>query len=1324
MKQINLIFYSCLLLFTSLTAQAAITFEGTSTQAGWWLNGSVTSPIGIQIGDVLITQITLGYSVFGNSIDPPGNNEWTAIESQQQDGSVLQSVYYKVATAADVANPNPVNFSWDWFLARYYIINLQVYRGVDSPAVDVSATNTGMSGADVQANSVNTSSADEMLIAFYSLEAGNQSFTAHNGMTEIYDVEVGDTSLGLTVMSAYQLLSSSDNTGAKNGRATRSNDAAVSHTVALNALAEPPEVLSLTTNCSNLTELQINFSQDLNSTTAQTIGNYNLTNAALSPVVIVSAVLSAANQVTLTTGSSLFDLTAYTLTVNNVENLTGDIIDPNSAQDFMLSCGLNCITDNFTGPGALSSSWSVGNSSGSFGDPIIVENGRLRLTDASGNVSTVATLLNQFPGEDNRIEIEFDYYGYDGSGADGIAVNFSDASITPAAGAFGGSLGYAQRTSENGFAGGWIGVGIDEYGNYSNSNEGRSGGIGFSEDSVAIRGSGSGNSGYPYLTGTTTLAPEVDDSSSSSASPGHRYKIVIDHTAGGAIALVSVSRDSGSGYITIIPEFNVFTANPSQAVVPANWVVSFTGSTGGSTNIHEIGDFKVCAAQPIQTFSMVDHYDISHTTPGLTCEGSQVTITAHDASHTEVTVLSDTSISVTTNPVVTNIVSSPVTLLTGTSSTSFYLQQTSVLSDIDIDVNDGNKTDDDGSLEDPRISFLDAAFRFYANGNNTDSTPIGTQISGKNSALVPGNQDLTLHAVRTNTDTGACEAGLEGIQTVDIAYRCINPVNCSATQLSLVANTSPSISGTNNADSLTYTAADMIFDAAGSAPFSFSLADAGQISLHASLAVAATVTPPNPDFVLTGASNEFVVRPFAFELLLFDEDSISINSTADNELGTRFVSAGSDFFMQIRAVNWQAADDNNDDGIVDIDGATGEADDLSDNSVTLNFGQENSAVGFTPTHDLDQPSGGQDDAFSSSGITAGGASTQFTNGLSIATATTLNWSEVGIIDITLMLDNYLSASDADILGLANNIGRFYPAQFVMSSASATNSCGSFSYMGQTIPDTELNITYTLQALSIGGSLTENYTGGFAKATPASHINLVAENNNDGSSYVSRLENLVDGMWINGEYSYSDNGYFSRGISVDGPYSLLQLGIEFSDNDGNLAGLPNLNMKADTSTDCGALGNCDAWFIGDLDVRFGHLKLSNVFGPETFALDMGVRTEYFDGTRFIVNTDDNCTNIVATDPPFSPVDLSWTDNLAAGDSTISLGSDITDGLGTIQFGAAGLGNDGSVVFEYTIGNWLKTENTGNGDYLDNPFGKVTFGQFRGTDRMIYWREVVR
>ena len=75
----------------------------------------------------------------------------------------------------------------------------------------------------------------------------------------------------------------------------------------------------------------------------------------------------------------------------------------------------------------------------------------------------------------------------------------------------------------------------------------------------------------------------------------------------------------------------------------------------------------------------------------------------------------------------------------------------------------------------------------------------------------------------------------------------------------------------------------------------------------------------------------------------------------------------------------------------------------------------------------------------------------------------------------------------------------------------------------------------------------------------------------------------------------------------------------------------------------------------------------------------------------------------------------------------MSSNISSGVGEITFDAAGLGNSGSVIYEYdTINNlpWLSIENDGDADYGDNPFGKITFGQFRGNDRVIYWREIVR
>jgi MSHA biogenesis protein MshQ len=242
--------------------------------------------------------------------------------------------------------------------------------------------------------------------------------------------------------------------------------------------------------------------------------------------------------------------------------------------------------------------------------------------------------------------------------------------------------------------------------------------------------------------------------------------------------------------------------------------------------------------------------------------------------------------------------------------------------------------------------------------------------------------------------------------------------------------------------------------------------------------------------------------------------------------------------------------------------------------------------------------------------------------------------------------------------------------------------------------------------------------------------MVAENNNDGGSYQARLLGYTSTNWVDGEYIFVDTGLFSRASNVDGPFRTLQVGILLSDNDDNDSNIAGLDMRSDTNTDCNAIGDCNAVWLGkNLDLRFGQLTLNNVFGPETFSLDMAVQTEYYDGKNFVLSTDDNCTSLSITNPPLSPLPLSWTGNLAAGDTMPSLVTNIGAGEGEIRFSAAGLGNEGSVIFEYDTStptnlSWLNTENDGDSQYDDNPFAKITFGQFRGNDRMLYWREIVR
>lgn len=259
----------------------------------------------------------------------------------------------------------------------------------------------------------------------------------------------------------------------------------------------------------------------------------------------------------------------------------------------------------------FNANWFVNSSGTTTVYPYINQTtGLLRLTENSGNNATSATVPGIFPAAGNYISVEFQQYAYNGSGADGIGVTLSDYSVTAQPGAFGGSLGYAQKTGINGFAGGWVGVALDEYGNFENAAEGRYGGISASTlypQSVGVRGSGSGSTNstpnYPWLRGATAQIPGIDNHTSTTPSLGYFYQVIVDaRNAGNPTpqTFVAVNRDtsgsnSGNNYSSLVAPFDIYAANANQAPVPANWQISFTGSTGGSTNIHEIGSLRICA---------------------------------------------------------------------------------------------------------------------------------------------------------------------------------------------------------------------------------------------------------------------------------------------------------------------------------------------------------------------------------------------------------------------------------------------------------------------------------------------------------------------------------------------------------------------------------------------------------------------------------------------------------------------------------------------------------------------------------------------------------
>jgi MSHA biogenesis protein MshQ len=284
---------------------------------------------------------------------------------------------------------------------------------------------------------------------------------------------------------------------------------------------------------------------------------------------------------------------------------------------------VSCVCDQF-GRASLNPStifggnWtlSLGASDATGLLPGIVNSGYLRLTESSANNAKAATVPGIFPAAGNYISVEFNHYAYDGTGADGIAVTLSDYSVPAVPGGFGGSLGYAQRSDgaqPPGFNGGWVGIALDEYGNFQSSTEGRvlgaCGTAACRPQSIGVRGPGNGANGYRWMggTGSSPGGLTIDNRTSTTPSPGYMYQMIVDaRNATSGTINVAVNRDAttknGSNYVSLFGPFNAYTeANYALTqgwttqIVPDYWKISFTGSTGGSDNIHEIGSLRICA---------------------------------------------------------------------------------------------------------------------------------------------------------------------------------------------------------------------------------------------------------------------------------------------------------------------------------------------------------------------------------------------------------------------------------------------------------------------------------------------------------------------------------------------------------------------------------------------------------------------------------------------------------------------------------------------------------------------------------------------------------
>lgn len=142
-----------------------------------------------------------------------------------------------------------------------------------------------------------------------------------------------------------------------------------------------------------------------------------------------------------------------------------------------------------------------------------VGQGALRLTPA--DFQRVGGIVSNFTfPTDEGVEISFTTYTWGGSGADGMTFFLADGEKPPTLGASGGSIGYQcsnDNASFGGVDGGYLGIGIDEWGNFAfqgdNTDTGAPGWTNRVPNTIGVRAGGSMN--YNYITNPDRLLQET-----------------------------------------------------------------------------------------------------------------------------------------------------------------------------------------------------------------------------------------------------------------------------------------------------------------------------------------------------------------------------------------------------------------------------------------------------------------------------------------------------------------------------------------------------------------------------------------------------------------------------------------------------------------------------------------------------------------------------------------------------------------------------------------------------------------------------------------------
>ncbi|MCW2931401.1 MAG: hypothetical protein JWM19_2363, partial [Actinomycetia bacterium] len=277
--------------------------------------------------------------------------------------------------------------------------------------------------------------------------------------------------------------------------------------------------------------------------------------------------------------------------------------------------------------------------------------GKLRLTSTSGFQEGGVFSAASVPTSQG-IDATFNTYQYGGTAADGIAfvlaaVNPADPLAPATMGYSGGTLGYAANAGSDqvGLADGYLGIGLDVFGNYSNIAYEGTGctnpayiGTGTTRvpGQVAIRGPGNGLVGYCAInsTATSTSSPALALRASTRAASQVPVEVAINPTATSFTTASGITVPAGTYAVAFTPVggspttlAGALPAVPSGLYPSSSWTTSagipkqlafgWVGSTGGLADFHEVDAVNVASFSPVPQLAVSQtSYVVASPVPG------------------------------------------------------------------------------------------------------------------------------------------------------------------------------------------------------------------------------------------------------------------------------------------------------------------------------------------------------------------------------------------------------------------------------------------------------------------------------------------------------------------------------------------------------------------------------------------------------------------------------------------------------------------------------------------------------------------------------------